>query len=141
MELLLAIAIIGILSAIAVPVYTGYIAGVDKDKAIFEIKTLELEISMFYAENNRYPSSLAEIGKENLLDPWGNPYKYLNIADDSPSPGKLRKDHALVPINTDYDLYSIGPDGKTASPLTSKNSHDDIVRANNGGYVGLGINY
>lgn len=47
-----------------------------------------------------------------------------------------RKDHNLVPLNTDYDLYSSGPDGASVGPLTAKASRDDILRANNGRFVG-----
>lgn len=141
LELLFVIAIIGILTSIAIPMYKSYIESSRVKEVIFEIKGLELDINMFRLDNDRFPSSLAELDKGVLMDPWGYPYKYLNIADDNPSTGKMRKDGSMVPINTDYDLYSIGPDGKTASPLTSENSHDDIVRANDGGYVGLGSSY
>ena len=47
----------------------------------------------------------------------------------------------MVPVNSDYDLYSMGKDKKSAAPFTAKASRDDVVRANNGGYVGLAINY
>ena len=50
-------------------------------------------------------------------------------------------DLSLHPINTDFDLCSVGKDGKSAAPLTAKISQDDIIRANNGGYVGLASNY
>ena len=53
----------------------------------------------------------------------------------------VRKDHNLVPLNTDFDLYSMGPDGESASPLTAKASRDDIIRANNGSYIGTATNY
>ena len=55
--------------------------------------------------------------------------------------GDVRKDKNLNPLNTDFDLYSLGEDGASASPLTAKNSRDDIVRANNGAYIGLGEDY
>ena len=55
--------------------------------------------------------------------------------------GQLRKDKNLVPINTDYDLYSKGPDGKSVTPLTANSSRDDIIRANNGAYVGEAEDY
>ena len=42
-----------------------------------------------------------------------------------------------VPLNTDYDLYSMGRDGKSKTPLTASESHDDIVRALDGEFVGL----
>ena len=49
-----------------------------------------------------------------LLDPWGNLYQYLNLSDPTIKDikGKARKDRNLVPINSDYDLYSTGKDGK-----------------------------
>lgn len=55
--------------------------------------------------------------------------------------GQARKDRNLVPINSDFDLYSMGRDGQSAPPLTAKVSRDDIVRANNGGFVGLASDY
>jgi general secretion pathway protein G len=73
-------------------------------------------------------------------DPWGRPYQYLNIAL-APNPGVLRKDKNLVPINTDYDLYSLGRDGDSVPPLNAAKSRDDIVRANNGAFIGKGEDY
>jgi len=64
----------------------------------------------------------------------------LNITTTN-GKGKVRKDHNLVPLNSDYDLYSMGKDGKSVSPLTAKASRDDIVRANNGAFVGLASEY
>jgi general secretion pathway protein G len=55
--------------------------------------------------------------------------------------GQMRKDRNLVPINTDFDLYSMGKDGETVMPLTTPKSQDDIVRASNGAFVGLGSDY
>ena len=55
--------------------------------------------------------------------------------------GQARKDHNLVPINSDFDLYSMGRDRQSAGPLTSGPSKDDIVRASDGGFIGLGRDY
>ena len=55
--------------------------------------------------------------------------------------GQARKDRFLVPLNSDYDLYSMGADGKSSSPINAKNSLDDIIRASNGSYVGLAANF
>jgi general secretion pathway protein G len=74
-----------------------------------------------------------------LLDPWGAPYVYLNL--DGVPIGLMRKDQALVPINSDYDLYSKGPDGASVAPLTAVTSRDDIVRANNGSFIGIASDY
>jgi general secretion pathway protein G len=46
-----------------------------------------------------------------------------------------------VPINTDFDLYSVGPDGNTQPPLTAPVSRDDIVRANDGRFIGKAEDY
>ena len=53
----------------------------------------------------------------------------------------MRKDRFLVPINSCYDLYSMGKDGQSVPPLTAKASWDDIVRANDGAFVGLAWQY
>jgi general secretion pathway protein G len=74
------------------------------------------------------------------IDPWGHPYQYLSFSGLK-GKGEMRKDKNLVPINSDYDLYSMGPDGESQTPLTAKASRDDIIRANNGGYVGIAENY
>jgi len=51
--------------------------------------------------------------------------------------GQARKDRFLVPLNSDYDLYSDGQDGQTTAPITAQKSQDDIIRASDGAYVGL----
>ncbi len=43
---------------------------------------------------------------------------------------------STVPLNTDYDLYSMGPDGNTAAPITAQAGYDDIIRASDGEYIG-----
>ncbi len=55
--------------------------------------------------------------------------------------GKARKNKSLVPLNTDFDLYSMGPDGKSKPPLTVKVSDDDIIRANDGRFIGIAKDY
>lgn len=51
--------------------------------------------------------------------------------------GQARKDRNLVPINTEFDLYSSGKDGESRGPLTAKASRDDVVVARDGSFVGL----
>jgi general secretion pathway protein G len=53
----------------------------------------------------------------------------------------VRKDGRLNPLNTDFDLFSTGKDGDTTGPLNARASRDDVVRANNGAFIGLGENY
>ncbi|HJR69061.1 MAG TPA: prepilin-type cleavage/methylation domain-containing protein, partial [Gammaproteobacteria bacterium] len=73
------------------------------------------------------------------VDPWGRPYVYRRAADASRA--QLRKDGELVPLNTDFDLYSLGPDGVSALALPAAPSRDDVVRAANGAFIGVAANY
>ncbi len=138
-ELLTVLAIIGILATIASLLYANFTEQARVARAVADISILSSEISTFESMNERLPNNLAEIGRSTLLDPWGRPYEYLNFALGPL--GQQRKDHALVPINTDYDLYSKGKDGGSQPPLTASASLDDIVRANDGQYIGLASGY
>ena len=139
-ELLTVIAIVGTLAALAIPNFFRYREKAAYSKIISEMRTISVMIEEFNISNNRLPNDLNEVGLGGLTDYWGNPYQYLNISLEK-GKGKLRKDHALVPVNTDYDLYSMGPDGDSKPPFTAKASRDDIVRANNGSYYGTVADY
>ena len=52
-----------------------------------------------------------------------------------------RRDRYLFPLNTDYDLFSLGPDGRTTVSLGESVGLDDVIRANNGGYFGPASEY
>jgi len=138
-ELIIVIAILATLAAIATPLFSNYIDRTRINRAKVEIRILSREITIFHLENQRFPNSLAELGLGPMRDPWGNPYQYRPVAG-TPL-GKLRKDHAMVPVNQDYDLYSMGKDGKSQAPFTARASRDDIVRANDGAYIGLVAHY
>jgi len=142
-ELLVIVVIALALSAIAIPTYQSYMDDVKLKTVRGDFALISIHLERFRTENRgSLPMTLAETAATTLADPWGNPYQYLNIEDATgPGLGKLRKDKNLVPLNTDFDLYSMGKDGKSKAPLTAKDSHDDIVRANNGGYVGPASEY
>ena len=140
LELLTVIAIVGALSAIAIPAYTNYIEKAKETRAIADILTLEKDIEAYEIINETLPDSLDDVGRGSFEDPWGNPYRYLNFTKTQGT-GKMRKDRFMVPINTFYDLYSMGKDGKSSSPLTARSSYDDIIRANDGGYIGPAYSY
>ncbi len=137
---MMVIAIMGILAGMAVPHYQSFVSRSEGNKVEKEMKLLESEILMFKIDKGRFPDSLAEIGFDKLKDPWGNPYRYLNI-ETAKGKGKMRKDHKMVPVNTDFDLYSMGPDGKSKSPFTAKHSRDDYVRASDGAFFGYVSDY
>lgn len=204
------VAIVGILSGLAIPGYLGYLDKARIARCIAEVRYIEKSVKAFYFSSSVYPNSLTEAGAGSMVDPWGTPYQYLNISGGGPGNGgggggggqgggnnawdwllpsfvyaappsgqgggggnqgggggqggntgggqtgggnqggnggggggqiQPRKDRFLVPINSDFDLYSMGKDRETVAPLTAKKSHDDIVRANDGAFVGLASDF
>ena len=105
-------------------------------RSVGDITAIETDITGYEATNGQLPDALSQIGDNIYLDPWKNPYQYVNHANMKGN-GKLRKDRFLVPLNSDYDLYSMGADGQSVAPITASKSKDDIIRASNGAYVGL----
>jgi general secretion pathway protein G len=216
MELMIAVAIVGILGGIAIPAYLGYLDKARIARTIAEIRHIEKSIKLAYATTERYPTTLAEVAADTILDPWGTPYQYLSVnggvVADGGAPDEAsgtwswfapssayatpsnqgqgnggnggnsggggnrgrgnqnggrqnsgnaagnpdqsgsgsgapqssvspRKDRFGVVLNTDFDLYSMGKDRQSTDSLSTPNSHDDILRANDGAYVGLASNF
>jgi general secretion pathway protein G len=147
---MIVVAIIAILASIGVPMYRQTKEHARQVSAVSELRTISFEIDRFVIMNGEPPDSLTDVDMDDKRDPWGRPYQYLRLdtigtgtgkGKGKGGVGKARKDHNLVPINTDYDLYSMGADGKSASPLTAEISRDDIVRAQDGNYFGLAADY
>ncbi len=139
LDLLLALIVASLLAALAVPVYGEYAGRARVTRAIGDIGSISVRIETFRRENDdRIPDSLDELNGTVPLDPWGNTYRYLNIGSGK---GSFRKDGNLNPLNTDFDLYSMGEDEDSKGPLSAKASRDDIMRANNGVFIGLGEDY
>jgi general secretion pathway protein G len=140
MEITITLALVALLSAMAVPAVTGYVGRARTNRAIGDIGRISIEIYKWRTNNGgALPASLDDTNIDVGLDPWRNAYSYLNIS--LAGPAAARKDKNLNPINTDFDLYSNGPDGQTARNLGAKTARDDIVRANNGGFVGVAEDY
>jgi general secretion pathway protein G len=145
--LLLVIGIIAALFGIGIPVYLNQLTRAKNTKAISDIYSMSQQIEEYNMTNGDYPENLAVIGRAKTTDPWGNPYAYLKMVFSGKkgkgggAPGDARKDRFLVPLNTDYDLYSKGKDGKSAPALTAQVSWDDVVRANNGAFIGEARKY
>ena len=137
-ELISVVAIIAILAAMAIPAYGAYMTKARIGRTIVELRMLEKEITIYQMDKAPLPEKLSDIGFGDLNDPWGTPYQYLRIADSNiKGKGKLRRDRAINPLNTDYDLYSMGPDRKTSTNLNAKDSLDDIVRARDGAFIDI----
>lgn len=133
------VAIIVTIAGIAVPIYTTAIDIARTTRAIGDIRTLEKEIMLYTLSNRRVPSTLEELGRGEVSDPWGTRYQYTSVVD--PRGKGMRKNRFLHPLNSDYDLYSMGKDMETNLALTAGPARDDIVRANDGSFVGLATDY
>jgi general secretion pathway protein G len=127
-----------LLGSFAIPAFNGYVERSRVARAVSDIGTLSLQLYRWERDTSTLPATLAEAGLTGD-DPWGRPYVYRRAADARQT--ELRKDDALVPLNTDFDLYSWGPDGESALALPAASSRDDVVRASDGAYIGLAVNY
>ncbi len=127
-ELMVVVAILGILALIVVPKFLGRQEEAQRTAAVVQINNFKVALSMFKLDNGFFPTTgqglqalvkkpagepepkrwkeggyLARIPK----DPWGNDYIYI-------SPGIHSKD---------YDIISYGQDGEQGG----EGADDDIV--------------
>ncbi len=140
LEILVALAVVGILAAIAVPVYGKYFARTRVSVAVIDIATMSATITQYIQNYQTPPDDLSQIGMQGKLDPWGNPYEYMNLTGVK-GKGSSRKDKKLNPLNSDFDLYSKGKDGDSKLPLSPKVSQDDVLRARDGRFIGLASDF
>jgi len=139
LELVIIVAIVATLAGIGIPAYDEYRENTRITQAILDIRTIEHDLLIQEGFNGNFPDDLSEVGKGDLRDPWGNYYQYYNTATKKSKGhgGGQRWDKLAKPLNTDFDLYSMGRDGKSKPKLDAKESLDDIVRGLNGQYLGL----
>lgn len=138
-ELMIAIAIIVVAAAIALPSYSSYQERAKISQAITDIGAINTKLRLYMVDNTFPPPSLAAVGESGKNDPWGSPYQYTDLTTAGIS--KARKNKNLVPINSDFDLWSNGKDGLSKLPLTTKVSRDDVILANDGRFIGLASTY
>jgi general secretion pathway protein G len=116
-ELMIAIIIIGLLAAVAVPAFMGYLGRARVQAAKSTIRTFEEAIMMYQQDTGQLPQRLDDLvkrpaGIEGWLeggylhkkkkidpDPWGNKYQYRPTPEGA--------EHS-------YELYSFGSKGKKA---------------------------
>ncbi len=114
LELLVVLAVLGLLAAFAVPRVLQYLGGAKSDAAGAQIASLKAALDLYRLENGRYPTAAeglrALVEKpagaalwlgpyldkpEGLIDPWGRPYGYR-------IPGRT----------SEVDIFSLGADGQ-----------------------------
>ncbi len=136
-EMLIAMVILAVLMTIALPQFQNVLYRAQVARAIGDVRAIQTDLQTYETDGKGLPASLSEIGRGDMIDPWGNAFRYLRFPDDGKKPQGARKDRFLVPVNSTFDLYSVGKDGNTVAAMTAKAAQDDIVRANDGGFIGL----
>jgi general secretion pathway protein G len=112
LEVMVVIAIIGIMMGVMVPVFMGNDDKARVSAAKQDIDAIATALDLYKLDNRRYPTTdqgldalvtppdnavnWAENGylKKLKTDPWGNPYQYLSPGSSGP-----------------YELFSLGADG------------------------------
>ena len=113
-ELLVVLAIIGLLASLVAPQVIKHLSTAKSATARIQVQKLAGVLDIFHLEVGRYPTQeegLAALvekpweserwngpyikNREALIDPWGQPYVYR-------IPGR----------EADYDLYTLGADGQ-----------------------------
>lgn len=137
----MAITVMGTLMTVALASYASFRQKVRISQTKTDLSTMVSALEVYRSHHDgKLPLTLDELGFGGLRDAWDNPYAYLNFSTVN-GKGQMRKDHNLVPINTEFDLYSMGPDGESVGPLTAKASRDDIIVANDGAFIGVASDY
>jgi general secretion pathway protein G len=133
-ELLAVVGIIGSVVVMGIPASQQAVQRARVARAIVELRAISKNLDLQDSLPDNLPLPVP-------LDPWGNLYQYNKFPPLKKVPKGARRDRFLVPINSTYDLYTIGRDGKTSPALTAGPSQDDVVRANDGGFFGLASKY
>jgi general secretion pathway protein G len=113
-ELLVVLAILGLLVAVAAPRVIKYLSSAKTDTARIQIQKLSGVLDLYRLEVGHFPTTEQGLQalvdrppqvetwngpylkmRDSLTDPWGRPYGYR-------SPGQ----------HGDYDLYTLGADGR-----------------------------
>ncbi|MFA5516714.1 MAG: prepilin-type N-terminal cleavage/methylation domain-containing protein [Desulfuromonadales bacterium] len=128
-ELLVVVAIIGVLVTLVLPGYDYLTKKARFVSCKVEIRVLERDIISYTVDKGDLPETLADMNREWETDPWGNVFEYMKISSHL---GDERTGAFSVSINTDYDLYSKGPDGASNQSVTHSDSRDDVVRGADG---------
>jgi len=135
-----ALAVFGLVAAIALPSFAAIIERQKVGQAGRDMADIAMLIERYRTLRFSLPETLADLGPNANIpkDPWGRDYQFLNFKSPAPGVnGRIRKDHNLHPLNSEFDLYSLGKDGDSRAPLTARASRDDVIWARDGAFVGL----
>lgn len=85
-ELLIVIAILGIIAAVAMPFYTNYMVEARRVDAVTFLTEVASEQIRFFSENNRYGTTMAELGYGNdAVENSNDGFYTVSITTNSPT--------------------------------------------------------
>ncbi len=111
LELLVVLAILGLIATFAAPQVLKWLSGAKSDSARIQIEAVSSAIDLYRLEVGSYPPDLeALVTKPSGADRWDGPYLKRRTVPKDPwgrdyiyrNPGE----------NGPYDLYSLGADGQ-----------------------------
>lgn len=101
-ELLVVLAIIGLIAGLAVPQVLRYLGSARSDTAATQIKSIKNALELYFLDNKSYPSDVDGLqalaarpaganrwngpylkNADGLNDPWGRPYLYKRHSDET----------------------------------------------------------
>ena len=119
-EMAMTAAVAALLISIALPSYARVIQRQKVAQCVSDLGKIALAIDGYRLQHGAAPQALSQLTMTIPRDPWDQEYRFLNFSTKAPGvKGKIRKDHNLHPLNSEFDLYSIGADGKSSPPLTA----------------------
>jgi general secretion pathway protein G len=141
-DLVIGMVVVSLMAALGIPAFNGFVDRANVAQAIGDMGSISVAIESYRLKNHdRMPGSIEELNIGIVKDPWGRDYQYVNFMAAEQGKPDSRMDASLNRLNTDFDLYSLGRDGETSTPVNAEASRDDVVRANNGVFIGLGEDY
>ncbi|MGH6926914.1 MAG: type II secretion system major pseudopilin GspG [Dongiaceae bacterium] len=113
-ELLVVLAILGLLVAIAAPRLISYLGAAKADTAKIQVEKLGTILDLYHLEIGRYPTDQeglqSLVDRPSQLDTWNGPY--LKNREALTDPWNRPYVYRFPGQHGDYDLYSLGADGR-----------------------------
>lgn len=138
-ELLAVVVLMGVLATFAVQRSKQTIDQARVARATGDIRAIMVDIMAYSAAapGQALPLVLSDIDRAGMVDPWGRPYVYVNFKVG----GSPRTDVFGVPLNSSFDVYSLGEDGASTTSIVAGPSQDDVVLGMDGGFIGKATRY
>jgi len=111
-ELLVVLAILGLLVAVATPQVLKYLGKAKSDTARIEMKSMSTALDLFLLDVGRYPTQQeglqALVSNPGALPSWHGPYLKATVVP--PDPWGRPYQYRIPGQTGDYDLYTLGAD-------------------------------